>query len=146
MWEFSKGREYFQDSWMSVTAHSRRFSAAFLSLLSFIRILSFVTNSHVSAALGPQRSVAPLLSTGNNSALLTHRAGGCALARHWSEYLMESAEFEFSREPREAVQVLPSGKDEDLGRLRTRNRAVCRRSSRSCGRVCALGLRSVHAR
>ncbi|HMD43776.1 MAG TPA: aquaporin [Candidatus Acidoferrum sp.] len=76
---------------MSVTAHSWRFSGCFLSLLSFIRILSRVTDTHISPALGTQRSVAPSLPTGDSAVSLTNGAG-YALARHWPEYLMEGAE------------------------------------------------------
>jgi aquaporin Z len=62
-----------------------------LLLLSPIRILSRVTDTHISQASAAQRSLTTSLPTDNNAASLTYGAG-YALARHWPEYLMESAE------------------------------------------------------
>jgi glycerol uptake facilitator-like aquaporin len=50
-----------------------------------------VTDTHISQAPAAQRSLAMPSPTHDNGASLT-RGAGYALARHWPEYLMESAE------------------------------------------------------
>src|SRR5229473_2263715 len=76
---------------MRVSARSWKSFGRSLSLIAPIRILSRVTDTHISPAPGAQRSMSASQPAGDSTASLAHSAAQ-ALAQHWPEYLMEGAE------------------------------------------------------
>jgi len=74
-----------------VTGRSWKFIGPILSLPALFRILSHVTDTHISAAPAKTPALEASLPAGDSAASLT-RGAGYALTHHWPEYLMEGAE------------------------------------------------------
>src|SRR5437016_1489226 len=88
---FKKVATIFKNCSMSVTTRSWRFLCRSLCLIAAIRILSRVTDTHISLVPAARRNLATSRPNGDDPASFA-RGAGYALARHWPEYLMEGAE------------------------------------------------------
>ncbi len=81
----------FKNFSLSATPRSYDFFCGSLSLLAPVRILSRVTDTNISPAPATQRDLSASPPIHENAESLA-RSAGKALAQHWPEYLMESAE------------------------------------------------------